>query len=68
MDPKTATKLDEVDLLRLQNVALRMQLLQAEQAGIVQALAAKYKADGQHLSINQDTGEIARISDPVASP
>lgn len=66
MDPKTATKLDEVDLLRYQNWKLRGQILQAEGDGIILALAAKYKSEGEQIGINVDTGDITRTQGPPA--
>lgn len=57
-DPyKAATRLDEVDLLRLQNLNLKFELLNKERAALGAALTAKY---GDMPSVDLTTGAIER--------
>ena len=63
MDPKNATQIERVDLLEIQNINLRAQLLEQERQAAVKALNDKY---GAFQSITND-GNIVRAPVPLAS-
>ncbi len=62
-DTKKATKVDRVELLELQNVNLRAQLIEQERQAAVKALQAKY---GEFVSIDGE-GTIHRAPTPLTS-
>lgn len=67
MDPKTATKLEEVELLKLQNATLRLAIVTKEREDLARALFAKYGSPGEQLSFNDD-GSIVRPTPGDAAP
>ncbi len=62
-DPKTATHIEEVELLRLQLVNERIASLSKERDAMVKGLSGKY---GEFASITSD-GAIVRPPTPLAS-
>lgn len=70
MDPKTAPKLEELDLLRFQVLNFRCRDMQTEINDMLRSLVVKYAGPGESIGINQETGEIERspVEPPPAPP
>ncbi len=64
MDPKKATKLDEIETLKLQNVGLKLAIITKERETLGQALLLKYGAEGERLTITEG-GDIVREATPT---
>ncbi len=58
-NPKEATTLEEIDMLRLKNLELREQLLAVERDALHRMLAGKYGSGDCALSVQPD-GTIVR--------
>lgn len=59
-DPKSAPQVDEIDLLRLQNLRLRQTALTAEVNAALALIAAKYASTGDDAIHVNDDGSILR--------
>jgi hypothetical protein len=66
IDPrKTAAVLEEVDVLKLQNIQLRQQLLNQEFQTLSTTIIAAYQGDDETISIGPDGRSIVRTKNSV---
>lgn len=63
MDPRTATQLEEIDMLRFQNWQLRKIIIDAERETLLRRIDDKYRVAGEQIDINLDTGAITRTQE-----
>jgi hypothetical protein len=63
----TATKLSETEILHLQNIGLRRQLLEKEYSTALDAISRKYGNEGEQLQIAAD-GALVRSIQPAPPP
>ena len=65
-DAKKATKLTEVEALKLQNVGLRLAMVTQERETLAKELMLKYGSEGERLNIDGE-GNILRAPTPLVA-
>jgi len=63
-DPKKATRISELETLKLQNINLRLSIVAKERDDLARELLLKYGSEGERLNISED-GAVLRAAIPL---